>query len=179
MDLIAVVLAAEEAQETGIAGTFGLNLKLFLAQLVNFGLLAVALWYLLFKPLTRHMAERSKRIEEGLENANNLDKKLAKLEEDRLEIIKRAEIEASQVLARADNEAKKIVVEAGREAEKKVEAVREKAVKELASAKEQMINEVKQEAASLVVLATEKVLREKVDKTTDEKLVARALKEVN
>ncbi|MFA5953979.1 MAG: F0F1 ATP synthase subunit B [Patescibacteria group bacterium] len=179
MDLIHAALAAEEVASGGVAGTLGLNLTLFFAQLLNFGLLIVALWFLLFRPLTTYMAERSERIQSGLENAEKADRKLAELEAERRRVVAKAEEEASRILSKADDEAKRVVTDAVAAAEEKVQTVRDRAVKELAEAKEKLLTEVRAEAADLVTLAAEKVLQGRVDAHLDKALVAKALKEVS
>ncbi|PJE76046.1 hypothetical protein COV04_01735 [Candidatus Uhrbacteria bacterium CG10_big_fil_rev_8_21_14_0_10_48_11] len=178
MDLfIHTALAAEEAASGDVAGTLGLNLTLFLAQLLNFGLLIVALWFLLFKPMTRYMAERAGKIQSGLENAKKADRKLAELEVERRALLAKAESEATAVLEKADDEAKRMVVEAATTAERKAEAIRERAAKELAEAKEQLLLEVKNQAADLVTLAAQKALGQYVTADIDKRVVSSALKE--
>src|SRR3989338_9915830 len=103
MDIVAVAIAAESAAETsgglaGVAATLGLNGKLFLAQLINFGLLVLILWRLLYKPLVSFMETRAKRIVEGLDNAKRYDEKLKELESERQNVLVKADREAQKIL---------------------------------------------------------------------------------
>ncbi|MBL8031980.1 MAG: hypothetical protein JNK33_06710, partial [Candidatus Doudnabacteria bacterium] len=67
---IEVAHASEAAtgQASGL-GSLGLNAKLFIAQLVNFSIIFFVLWRWVFKPITRHLQERTTRIEQSLQDA--------------------------------------------------------------------------------------------------------------
>lgn len=182
--LITTAFAATEASSevapsglAGVAATLGLNTKLFLAQLVNFGLLIVVLWRLLYRPLVRFMEERSKRIADGLENATRYDEKLAALEAERRATITKAEDEARAIVARASREADEVVNQAGADAAAEVVRIREHAAREAEQVKRQVLDEVRAEAADLVVLAAEKVIHQRLDPAADRQLIERALKE--
>lgn len=177
-----VAEVAHEATASGgvaavIAGTFGLNAKLFLAQLFNFGLLVLILWRILYKPLVSHMESRAQRIAEGLENAKHYDEKLAKLEVERLAVLAQADGEARQKLAHADQEVMRILSDGRGKAEAYIGEVRARAAAEISQAKDDMLTEVRRESADLVVLAAEKVLRQRLDDKADKHLVEEALQE--
>ena len=183
MDFIAAALATETVASSSspvsaIAGSFGLNFKLFLAQLFNFGLLMLILWRLVYRPLVVFMQERSKRIAEGLDNAKRYDEKLKELETERQNVLARAEKEAQKILASADEETKRMNAEATAEDDRAAAAVIARANREIEQAKLDMIGEVRRQAADLVVLAAEKVIHERLDEKADRQLIERALKEV-
>lgn len=187
MDVIAIAHAATEvatevAHEpsglAGVASTLGLNGQLFLAQLINFGVLLFVLWRLLYRPLVAHMNARRERIEEGLANAEKASVRLREIDAERAAVLQQAENEAQARLVAADDEARRIVDEGKAKAEAWSASVRERAAIQLEQAKKEMLADVRNQAADLVVLAAEKVLREKVDATKDRALVERVLKDV-
>lgn len=183
VSLIAVAWAAETAAApaspvAAVVGSFGLNLKLFLAQLLNFGLLVIILWRLLYRPLVSFLEERSKRIAEGLENATRYDAKLKALEAERRAVLAKGESEAERLLAAAGSEATQIVAAAKAETERVVAELKARAAREIEQEKRQMLVEVRAGAAELVVLAAEKVIRERIGEAKDQALVREALKEV-
>ncbi|KKU48592.1 ATP synthase F0 subunit B [Candidatus Uhrbacteria bacterium RIFCSPLOWO2_12_FULL_46_10] len=183
MGIITVALAVETAAETpaglaGVAATLGLNGKLFLAQLINFGLLVLILWRLLYKPLVQFMEERSKRIVEGLDNAKRYDEKLKELESERQNVLVKADREAQKILAVADDEAKRIGAEAKIAIDRTAAETIARANREIEQAKKEMISDIRRQAADLVVLAAEKVIHERLDEPTDRRLIDQALKEV-
>lgn len=183
MDIIAVASAVESVAETpgglaGVVATLGLNGKLFLAQLINFGLLVIILWRLLYKPLVGFMEARAKRIAEGLDNAKRYDDKLKELEAERQGILDKADEEAQKILALADDETKNIKAAAKAEADRLASESMARANREIEQAKKDMIADVRRQAADLVVLAAEKVIHERIDERADHSLIERALKEV-
>lgn len=183
MDIISAVIAAETAAESSspvaaVAQSFGLNVKLFLAQLLNFGLLVFILWRLLYKPLINFMEERSKKIAAGLKDAALYQEKLALLETERQNVLTKADVRAGEVLMQASAEGEEIKRQAKAEAEKTAALVVEKAKEEAKREKDAVMVEVEAAASDLVVLAAEKVLRHKLDATADKRLIDEALKEL-
>lgn|SRR3990167_5142264 len=183
MDIIAAAIAAESAAEApaGIAGAvavLGLNGKLFVAQLINFGLLVLILWRLLYKPLVGFMEDRSKRIAEGLAKASLYEEKLKKLELERQNVLAKADSESQKILVLADEEVKRISAAGKVEAERAAAETIARANREIEQAKKDMIGEVRRQSADLVILAAEKVIHKRLDEPADRQLIERALKEV-
>ncbi len=103
-----------------------INLKAFIFQTINFGILTVALGYFLYQPILTIFKQRRKKINEGLKAAEEnlkekeeLDKKkkeiLTKARKEALAIVEKAKKEAAQQKAELIEQAK---VEAKKEAEK-------------------------------------------------------------
>lgn len=188
MNFISTAYAATEAvaEHTAnsggliaVAGTLGLNGKLFLAQLINFAVLAVALWYLLFKPLTKYMEERAAQIAEGLNNARKLEEKLKAIEAERQSAILKAEGEGRALVVVAQEQAARLLEKAHTDAAAMMMETRARLDREAEQSKQKALLEIRNQAADLIVLAAEKVLHERIDATADKKLIERALKEVN
>ena len=57
---------------------FGIDARLILIQVVNFGLLMAALTYLLYKPVLKMLHDRQEKIAQGLKDAEEAG--LARLE---------------------------------------------------------------------------------------------------
>lgn len=183
MDMIAAAIAAESVAQApaGLAGAsavLGLNGKLFIAQLINFGLLVLILWRLLYKPLVKFMEERSKRIAEGLDNAKRYDEKLKELEAVKLNVLADADRQAQKILVLADEEVKRINAAAKVEADRVAAESIARTNREIEQSKKEMIGDIRRQAAELVVLAAEKVIHERLDESADRQLIERALKEV-
>ncbi|MBF8280551.1 MAG: atpF [Candidatus Magasanikbacteria bacterium] len=156
----------------------GINWKLFLAQLVNFVIVLLVLWRWVFKPLVKHMDERSKKIEKSLDDA--------KLIEERM---KNSVAERENILKEARHEAQKVIAEGKETADKRREEMMSKAKDEvtnvIAAAKLQIAHdqvsarvELRQETASLVAALTEKILGEKIDAKKDRELLEAAMVDV-
>ncbi len=129
----------------------GIEPKLILAQLVNFGIIMFVLTKLLYKPILSMLEKRRKKIEEGLALTEKM-----KLEEEKMEVKKSKMIADTrkegvvmidEAKAQAKNEAKAIIEAAHTEADEIIAKGKEQAATE----KEAMKKEVQNEA---VVLAT-------------------------
>ena len=59
------------------ADTFGWNWKLFLSQVISFGIVAFLLQRFAYKPILALLEQRRRKIEEGQINAEKIKKELA------------------------------------------------------------------------------------------------------
>jgi F-type H+-transporting ATPase subunit b len=105
--------------------SLGLDIKLLVAQIVNFAILFFVLKKVLYKPLIKVIDDRNKKIAESLENSQKIETKLAKIEEKEIEIMNRARDKAKkereELLVLADSEKNQIIDEAKSAAKREVE----------------------------------------------------------
>lgn len=145
----------EMAKETG--ETFGFQWWLFLSQILSFLIVAVLLYFFAYKPILIVLAERRKKIAEGLANAEKIKLELAE-----------AEKRYQDILAKGNAEAQRMIDEAKASGNVLVERKQQQAIAEaeqiLARAKEatmiehaRILNELKQEMGRLVIDTTSKV----------------------
>ncbi len=143
-----------------IINAFGIDGRLIIIQVVNFGILMVALGYFLYKPILRILKEREDKITQGLKDAEDAAVAKAEAGVEKQTILTNAHMEAGEVAKRAkvaaDTQASEIV--AG--AQEKAAAVLSDAEVKREQIKAQALKESEKEIASLAVLAAEKVLRE-------------------
>jgi F-type H+-transporting ATPase subunit b len=179
MDLfINIAHAATEAAEIdpGVLGTLGINWKLFLAQLVNFGIILFIFWRWVVRPLGGTLTARQKKIEEGLKNAEEMERERINFEKTKTEELKKVRAEAESIIKNATVAAEQmksqILTEAQEQSAKMGEATRQ----QLAAEKVKMVKEAKAELAEVVVLAAEKIVREKLDEKKDKELIDESLR---
>jgi len=156
--------------------TFHLDLKLLIAQLVNFLIVAGVLWFFALKPLMKIMTERTAKIEQGLKDAKNFEEKLAQAERDRQKTMTAAKREAEIILEKASQEAEANKKEMLSQAKGEIEKLIASGKTQLASEKEKMVSEVKAEIGDLVIAATKKVLDVELNKEIDNKIITEAIK---
>jgi len=72
----------------------GLDLKILLAQFVNFSIFAFVLYKFGFKPMLKFLDERKDKIEAGLKSSEAAKKKLEELNKKEIDIITKANKEA-------------------------------------------------------------------------------------
>ncbi|MBX4191784.1 MAG: F0F1 ATP synthase subunit B [Candidatus Doudnabacteria bacterium] len=186
MDFHSIILAATDAvqhtetqaESGGVLGTLGINWKIFLAQLINFGIVLFVFWKWVVKPLGATLTARQERIEKGLKNTENTEVEKKKFEEWKIAEMKKVRNEADNILRTTTDTANKIKQETIFEAQQSANKLIDQAKSNIESEKHQMLKEVKQEIATLVVTASEKILRHKLDAKKDHELISESLKGV-
>jgi F-type H+-transporting ATPase subunit b len=110
-----------------ILANLHLDLTAFLWHSVNFVLLTVALWWLLFRPLTRLIEDRKAHIEESLLRAEEIDRRAAAAEAEREALIASAHREAAEIRRRAQDQVQRYVTRSRAEATADADRIREQA----------------------------------------------------
>lgn len=141
---------------------FGVDWKLLIAQAVNFGIVLLALTYLLYKPVMKTLDERAHKIAKGVEDATRAEEKLAHADEAAAHTVRTAEQEAEAVVARARDEASSERTRIVKEAEIRAATVLSDAELRAKENAASALRESEKEIARLAVLAAEKVLKEKI-----------------
>ncbi|MBI3335324.1 MAG: F0F1 ATP synthase subunit B [Candidatus Portnoybacteria bacterium] len=156
----------------------GIDWKLLLAQVVNFLVLLWVLKRFAFKPLQKFLHERQKRIEKGLNDAEYAQGQREKLRTLRAQIIAAGQKEAEVVLAEARKKGVKEYEEMIQRGKERAQELLEGAKQEMGLEKTKIMHEAKSELGALVMMATERVLREKMDEKKDREIIEKALREI-
>jgi len=149
----------------------GIDWKLFAAQAVNFLILLWVLKRFAYKPMLDFLEKRSDRIDKGLKDAEAATKKLSEMGEKEKKVLKEARSEAKALIESAETAAQKRDAERLAETELKTKRFLEEARTKIEEEKVKAVSEAKQEIAEVVIVAVEKVLREKMDTTKDRELI--------
>jgi F-type H+-transporting ATPase subunit b len=156
-------------------GQLGINLPELIYQIVNFGILAVILYLLLYKRVLNMLNERTTRIEQGLKEADQVKQQLANARRDYDAEIAKARREAASILSQAQERAKaqeaEIVAQARQEGERIRAELREQAQQE----RDQMLREVKGQVAELVTLTASRVLQSELQGQGHDRLIEESL----
>lgn len=100
----------------------GLDIKLLIVQIINFGLLLFVLSKFVYKPIIKLLDERKKKVQESVDNSAKIEERLLKLEEKEKDILKKAQekanIEREELSKLAKEEREQILMEARTAAEK-------------------------------------------------------------
>lgn len=150
-------------------GDFGVKGPQLLAQVVNFSILAVILWYFAVKPALGTLEQRTAIIEKGLADAEAAKKRLAEAEQAAEARLNKAADEAAATLAQARAAAKQVVEAAKAEAVAATAEVVRRGQEAIEADRRRMQVELRAEVARLVVETTAKVL----DQTLDDAAKAR------
>ena len=140
---------------------FGIDARLILLQVINFGLLMAVLSYLLYKPVLKVLAERQEKIAQGVKDAEEAAKAKADATEERKGIIAQANKEAEAMATRAKEHAVAKGDELVAQAQAKAEQIAKDATLRSEEMKATALKESEAEIAKLAILAAEKVLKER------------------
>lgn len=144
-----------------LADVFGIDWKLLIIQLINFGVLLGALSYFLYRPILSLLDERKKIIEKGVADAEAAAEARASADTERKETIGKAVSEASLIIDSAKKEASKKGAAMVHEASEKGAQMVKDAQAAAEEEKRKKIKEAEQEIAKMIVLGIEKTVREK------------------
>lgn len=172
------IQATSETSEvqSGPIGTFGLRIDVFAAQLVNFLIILFVLWKWAYKPLLAILEQRQKKIEQGLHDAAEAGRKLATVEQERVQILKKVRDEGAVVIRDAHMAAEKKREELLAKSREEIAQLVRDARVHIAEERAQAQQELKKEIAGLVASTAALVLKEKIDERADAVLMAPAVK---
>ena len=142
----------------------GIDIKLLTAQVINFALLLLILRRFAYQPMLQLMDERSARIEQGLKDAEAAAKKLRSVEEEEKMILAGARQQAKELLVETDRAAKERDTIKLSETEARIKKLLSDAEAKLADDRTRMVEDAKRELSETVMLAVEKLLKEKTEK---------------
>ncbi|MBI2415350.1 MAG: F0F1 ATP synthase subunit B [Candidatus Kerfeldbacteria bacterium] len=156
-------------------GAFGVDYKLLIANFVNFGILLFVLYKIGYKPMLKFINDRTKTIEDGLKNAALAKQNIAEATQQQQAMLTTARQEAQSIVVAANDQAIKqsqLLIEKSKLEAKKVI---DQAKLNIRQEHDQMMQQAKAELTDLVLLATEKVLQQKLDQSADEALLKKVV----
>jgi F-type H+-transporting ATPase subunit b len=144
-----------------LISTFHIDWKLMVAQIINFVLVFLALYFLAAKPLKKLIEERTEEITTGLLSGEENKTLLENTKKEYDAVLLKARTEAHELLQETKQEATARKAEMLEQAKAEVALMIENGKKTLEAEKAKMVADAKNEVASLVIQATEKVLQNK------------------
>ena len=157
---------------------FGIQPTLLLAQIVNFLIILFLLKKFFYRPIVKALEERKKRIAESLKNADLIDQRVQKTQEESAKIIEEAQKSTQVIISDAKKEAERISAETALEARKTIEEAKIQAQKEIEDQKIQMKKDLEKETLNLVVEVVKKVLGRNLNTNEREKLTSQAVSQI-
>lgn len=154
------------------------NVGLVFWTIVNFAVFFFVIMKFGTKPIANALKNREAKINssiEGAEKANLEAKQL--LEQSKVEIAN-AQSKANEIISSGRGQVEQLLTKANEEASVLKDRKIKEAVQEIEKSKEKAIGELKSQVADLVVLATEKILVEKIDKEKDLQLIDKSISNI-
>lgn len=156
--------------------TFHIDWRLLLAQMVNFAIVFAVLYWFAFKPLGKVMAERTSKIEKGLDDAKKVEEKLARTQAEFNKAMAEAKKQANAILEKAAVDADARKQEMIARAKEEIGQIINQEKQKMQSEKAITLKEIKKEVADLVIATVEKVLGEKIDEKKDREMIKKMIK---
>jgi F-type H+-transporting ATPase subunit b len=161
----------------GGIGELGISWPTLITQVVTFIILLVLLRVVAYKPIMRMLDERSRRVKESVEQAEDLKKRSAVAQEEMKKQLEQASREGQERIARALKAGEDVKQKAQEDAKKEAEILLTRARSEIHRERDEAIGEVRREFADLTVLAAGKVIEKSLDKEEHRELIEKVLEE--
>ena len=161
-----------------IVSKLGIDVKLILAQIVNFVIILIVLRKLAYKPILDLLDRRKKMIEKNVDDTRKIEERMVKMEEEKKHVIADAGKKAMEIIEKAKAEAQAEREQATLNAKKEISGLAERYRAQLKAEEAKMLKDVKEEVSSLIVSVCEKILKKDFDKADQKRLVEAIRKEI-
>ncbi|KXK27572.1 MAG: ATP synthase subunit b, sodium ion specific [candidate division WS6 bacterium OLB20] len=162
-----------------VFGKIGFDGRMFLFNVINFLVVLILLRKFFFNKLMEALDARQAKINEGLEDAERYRHEVTMAQQRSDEIISDARTEANTIVLKAQEEARTGAEVILSDAREQVEAERAKAEEQIELSRRKMIADLKKETADLAILATEKIIKEKLDSKRDREIIDEYLSQLD
>jgi len=148
-----------------------------IAQLVSFFVLFGLLYFFAYKPILRMFDERSQKIKDSVEQAEQVREQAAHAEEENRVKLEATSKEGQEAIARAMRAGDEARQRAEQEAKEQAGVLLDKARQGIQRERDEAIGELRQEFADLTIVAAEKVIEKSLDKEAHRELIDKVLEE--
>lgn len=162
-----------------ILNQFGVQPILLAAQIVNFLLLLFILKRFLYKPILKVLEERKTKIEAGLKNAEEIEKRLNEITEKEAEVLLRAGKESEKMIKEAGAEYIRIIEEAKKEHERIMSKALEDAKGLILVEETRLKQQVRESLGDMVTLIFEKVIDKKITKEDQKNIIEKEVRNLS
>ncbi len=159
-------------------GQLGINPYLLVAQLINFGLIAFLLTRLLYRPVLNALQARTQRIQESIQNAEQVRTQLSRAQQDYEAQMARARQEAAQIIAQANERAQVQAREVIANAQADAERIRAEAQATAQQEREQLLRGLQGQLAGLVTQTASTVIGQELRTGGHERLIQQGISEL-
>lgn len=137
------------------------------------------MYKLLYKPYFDVSDKRKEEVEKNLNEAERLRIEAQDLKEKNEKEMSEAKDKKDEIIKNAEENAKNILKKAKEEAETEKKRIITNAEKEAIELKEKAMQDIQAKVVQMALSVSSMILKEKIDKKTNEEIVNRALKALN
>jgi F-type H+-transporting ATPase subunit b len=156
-------------------GKLGINPYLLVAQIINFGLLAFLLARFLYRPVLNALQARTARIQESIENAEQVKQQLSRAQQDYEAQLNKARQEAAQIIAQANERAQVQAREVVANAQSEAERIKAEAQQQAHQEREQLLRGLQGQLANLVTQTASTVIGQELNNGGHDRLIQQSI----
>ncbi len=158
--------------------TLGIDLGMFIAQLINFTILILALSVFVYRPILRLLDDRRERVRKSMEDAKAIENQKRELDEFKMEQMRKIDQETGTFLENAKKQAEALKKDILAGAEREATALLQKAKAQLDEERSRMVGDLQSTLASAVVKLSQKVIEREFSKADQDRILTSAQKEL-
>lgn len=156
----------------------GIDLGVFIAQLVNFTILIVVLSVFVYRPILRLLDDRRERVRKSMEDAKAIENQKRELDEFKVEQMRKVDQETGAFLETAKKQAETLKKDILAGAEKEAAAILVKAKAQLDEERGRMVGDLQATLASAVVKLSQKVIEREFNKADQDRILSSVQKDL-
>ena len=153
----------------------GIELPLLLTQIVNFTIMVIILTKILYQPILKSLAERRKRIADGLAYTEKAEKEKEKLVKKQQEILKDTRDEARMILENAKKDGNRLKEELLILGKQELSQLRVKQEQELDARLKELRRELQSHTVEIAAEMAKRVIGDIVTDEAQHKLIHKTL----
>lgn len=165
----------EAVATEGLLGKLGVDVRLLVAQGVNFLIVLLVLSRFVFRPLLATMRKRSERIAQGLRDADRVDREKEAFAAWKRKQEQEARRETAAILTKAEEGARHRRDTLTRAAETEAEAMHDRATEEAERLRREALESAQRDVGALVVDVAERVLERRLPSAEREAFIEDAV----
>ena len=154
----------------------GIDWKILIAQLVNFGILAFVLTYYLYRPIIKVLEKRRNEIERNKNISGKMDAKLKEIEASKDKVLKDARVQSETIIKSAEKSAAALRDELLNATKKEQEKMIIQGQKRLEEERVKLVSQIKHDVGAVIGEAIERTVGDFVDEGAQKKLATGALR---
>lgn len=149
-----------------------------LGEMLTFAVLVWATMKYIWPPLMQVMQERQQKIAAGLEAAQRGQQALELAQKTSTQQLQEAKSRAIVILDKANQQANNLIEASKSKAQDECAKIFTQAKLDMEQEIDKTKKELRQQTATLVIAATEKILQQKINQTTQQKLIDQLIAEI-
>jgi F-type H+-transporting ATPase subunit b len=151
---------------------------LFIWTILTFLVLLTLLAKFAWGPLLRALESRQAQIRESLDDAQQAQRELERLQQESSEIIRVARLESESIVTQSRSDAERLREEMKQKARDEASAIVKNAERQIQLETSRALQQIRHEAVDLSVMIASKLIQRNLTKEDNERLIEEALRQV-